>query len=147
MNDIKIFTMSLSDFYEIEPIYNAEFDDFWKTSILKAELENTNSKYIIAKLDQEIVGYAGIWISVDDIHITNIAVKKSYRNNGIGSALLEQLISMSKKLNKSSLTLEVNTKNLYAQKLYLKFGFKNLGLRKKYYNGVEDAYIMTLYFN
>ncbi len=146
MNNIQIFTMSLSDFYEIEPIYNSEFDDFWETSILKAELENTNSKYIIARLDNQIVGFAGIWISVDDIHITNIAVKKSYRNNGIGSILLENLIIMSKKLNKSSLTLEVNTKNIYAQKLYLKFGFKNLGIRKKYYNGTEDAYIMTLYF-
>ncbi len=146
MNDIQIFTMSLSDFYEIEPIYNTEFDDFWKTSILKAELENTNSKYIIARLKKQIVGFAGIWISVDDIHITNIAVKKSYRNKGIGSKLLEYLIMMSKKLNKSSLTLEVNTKNIYAQKLYSKFGFKNLGIRKKYYNGTEDAYIMTLYF-
>ena len=100
--------------------------------------------YIVAKENGEIVGFAGIWYSVDDAHITNIVVRKSYRNKGIGSLLLEKLIELAK--TKTSLTLEVNTKNEIAQKLYLKYGFKNLGIRKKYYDGIEDAYIMTLYF-
>ena len=101
-------------------------------------------KRIIAVKNGEIVGFAGIWYSVDDAHITNIVVRKSYRNKGIGSLLLEKLIELAKP--KTSLTLEVNTKNEIAQKLYLKYGFKNLGIRKKYYDGIEDAYIMTLYF-
>lgn len=136
--------MNLSDFQEIEPIYNLEFDDFWKPQNLKSELQNVSSKYIVAKENGEIVGFAGIWYSVDDAHITNIVVRKSYRNKGIGSLLLEKLIELAK--TKTSLTLEVNTKNEIAQKLYLKYGFKNLGIRKKYYDGIEDAYIMTLYF-
>ena len=136
--------MNLGDFQEIEPIYNLEFDDFWKPQNLKSELQNVSSKYIVAKENGEIVGFAGIWYSVDDAHITNIVVRKSYRNKGIGSLLLEKLIELAKP--KTSLTLEVNTKNEIAQKLYLKYGFKNLGLRKKYYDGIEDAYIMTLYF-
>ncbi len=136
--------MNLGDFQEIEPIYNLEFDDFWKPQNLKSELQNVSSKYIVAKENGEIVGFAGIWYSVDDAHITNIVVRKSYRNKGIGSLLLEKLIELAKP--KTSLTLEVNTKNEIAQKLYLKYGFKNLGIRKKYYDGIEDAYIMTLYF-
>lgn len=136
--------MNLGDFQEIEPIYNLEFDDFWKPQNLKSELQNVSSKYIVAKENGEIVGFAGIWYSVEDAHITNIVVRKSYRNKGIGSLLLEKLIELAKP--KTSLTLEVNTKNEIAQKLYLKYGFKNLGIRKKYYDGIEDAYIMTLYF-
>lgn len=136
--------MNLDDFQEIEPIYNLEFDDFWKPQNLKSELQNVSSKYIVAKENGEIVGFAGIWYSVDDAHITNIVVRKANRNKGIGSLLLEKLIELAK--TKTSLTLEVNTKNEIAQKLYLKYGFKNLGIRKKYYDGIEDAYIMTLYF-
>lgn len=136
--------MNLDDFQKIEPIYNIEFDDFWKPQNLKSELQNVSSKYIVAKENGEIVGFAGIWYSVDDAHITNIVVRKNYRNKGIGSLLLEKLIELAK--TKDSLTLEVNTKNEIAQKLYLKYGFKNLGIRKKYYDGIEDAYIMTLYF-
>lgn len=136
--------MNLDDFQKIEPIYNIEFDDFWKPQNLKSELQNVSSKYIVAKENGEIVGFAGIWYSVDDAHITNIVVRKNYRSKGIGSLLLEKLIELAK--TKDSLTLEVNTKNEIAQKLYLKYGFKNLGIRKKYYDGIEDAYIMTLYF-
>ena len=141
---MEITNMALKDFNEIEHIYNVDFDSFWKPSTLKSELENPNSKYIVAKIDNKIVGFAGIWFSVDTAHITNIVIHKNYRHRGIGSILLETLISLAR--IKPSLTLEVNIKNKNAQKLYLKYGFKNLGIRKKYYNGIEDAYIMTLYF-
>lgn len=143
MDNLQISNMTLNDFYEIEPIYN-KFDNFWKPNILKSELENENAKYIVYRLNNEIVGFAGIWFSVDDVHITNIVVHKDYRHQGIGSQLLEKLIEFAKV--KTSLTLEVNTNNEIAYKLYLKYGFKNLGIRKKYYNGTDDAYIMTLYF-
>ena len=110
--------MSFDDFNEIEPIFSV-FDDFWTTQNLKSELENINSKYIIAKFKNKIVGFAGIWFSVDDAHITNIAVHKNFRHNGIGSKMLECLIDLAKQYNKTSLTLEVNINNTYAQKLYL----------------------------
>lgn len=141
---MEICNMTLNDFNEIEPIYNLEFDDFWKPLNLKSELENITSKYIVAKEGNTIVGFAGIWFSVDDAHITNIVVRKDFRNKGIGSLLLERLIELAK--CKTALTLEVNVKNKIAQKLYLKYGFEILGIRKKYYDGIEDAYIMTLRF-
>lgn len=142
---MEISNMTLEDFYQIEPVFITEFDDFWKPENLKSELKNLNSKYIVAKENGLVVGFAGIWFSVDDAHITNIVVRKSYRHKGIGNALLKVLIELGKA--KESLTLEVNTQNEIAQKLYLKHGFENLGVRKKYYGGTQDAYIMTLYYN
>lgn len=146
MDNIQILRMTLDDFYEIEDVYNTCFDTFWEPHNLKSELENINSQYIVAKINSQIVGFAGIWYSVDDAHITNIVVHKDFRKNGIGCKLLENLIDLAKEHNKTSLTLEVNVNNTIAQKLYLKYGFENLGIRKKYYKGIEDAFIMTLYF-
>ena len=62
--------MTLPDLYSICNILTCEFDDFWNYNILKNELENKNSKYVVAKLNNQIVGFGGIWFSVDDIHIT-----------------------------------------------------------------------------
>ena len=138
--------MTLSDLLEIKDILSTAFDDFWNFNIFESELKNPNSKYIVAKSDDVILGFAGIWISIDDIHITNIVTKKSMRHLGIGSMLLEKLLEISKKENLSSLTLEVNEKNTNAIKLYEKYNFKKIGLRKNYYSQNENAIIMTKYF-
>ena len=71
--------MNLGDFQEIEPIYNLEFDDFWKPQNLKSELQNVSSKYIVAKENGEIVGFAGILTIVDEANIMNIVTKKDKR--------------------------------------------------------------------
>lgn len=147
INNIEITNMTISDLDSIKDILLEEFDDFWNYNVFKSELENNNSKYIVAKFNDEIVGFAGIWVVIDEAHITNIVTKKSYRNNGIGNLLLENLIKMCKNYttNISSLTLEVSENNVIAQNLYKKFNFEILGERKKYYND-ESAIIMTLYF-
>ena len=144
MDNIAILQMNISDLDKIAPILLTEFDDFWSVDVFKSELLNPNSKYVVAKKENEIIGFAGIWKAVDDIHITNIVVKKSSRNKGIGSIILEQLIEFSKlEKNINSITLEVNVKNIPAQKLYEKFGFENVGIRKRYYNNIDDAIIYT----
>ena len=143
MDNVKIYKMTIADLDTISDILFSDFDDFWTVSTLKSELQNPNSQYIIAKLNNEIVGFGGIWKAVDDIHITDIVVKKNFRGQKIGSILLEQLISLAKKQNITSITLEVNSTNIPAQNLYEKFGFKKVGLRKKYYNNIDDAIIMT----
>ena len=140
---IKIDKMTLSDLDKIADILNSDFDDFWNYSVFKSELENKNSKYIVARIDNEIVGFAGIWIAIDEAHITNIVTKKSYRKQGIGKVLLENLITLSNSLNLNSITLEVRESNIPAIKLYEKFDFKNLGIRKNYYENTENAIIMT----
>lgn len=143
---IIINDMSLQDLELISDTLISDFDDFWNVNTLKLELENPNSKYYVAKIDNTIVGFAGIWKSVDDIHITNIVTRKDLRHNGIASKLLEHLIEISRLSGLSSLTLEVNEKNINAIKLYEKYNFQKIGLRRNYYSGNENAIIMTLYF-
>lgn len=139
--DIKILEMTLSDLNNIKDILITEFDDFWNETILKEELDNSSSKYIVAKSKNEIVGFAGLKIIFDEADIMNIVTKKSYRNQGIGSLLLENLIILSNKLNLNSINLEVNEENTEAIHLYKKFGFRELGSRKNYYKN-KDAIIM-----
>lgn len=76
---IEITNMTLEDFKNIQDILQIEFDEFWKPSILKSELENINSKYIVAKENEKIVGFAGIILLPDDAEITNIVTRKSER--------------------------------------------------------------------
>lgn len=123
--------MNISDLDLIADTLEADFDDFWNYNVFKSELNNPNSKYIVAKLNEQIVGYAGIWIAIDIAHITNIVVKKDFRNSGIGSLLLQELIAMCKNLNLLELTLEVNENNSTAIGLYEKFGFEKVRLEKK----------------
>lgn len=141
-----ISPMTFSDLESIKDILTTDFDDFWTYSILYSELKNPNSLYFVAKCENEIVGFAGIWKSVDDIHITNIVTKKSKRRKGIASKLLEHLINVSKKENLSSLTLEVNEKNTNAIYLYEKYHFQKIGIRKNYYGQTDNAVIMTYFF-
>lgn len=146
MKNLVINTMTLSDLDSICNILQTDFDDFWSYSILKTELLNENSNVIVAKLDNVVVGFAAIWRTIDDAHITNIVTNKNYRNIGIGSKLLEELIKITKEYKLSSITLEVHEENISAQNLYKKYQFKILGKRKNYYKD-KAAIIMTLFFN
>lgn len=102
-----------------------------------------DSYYIVAKQNQEIVGFAGILKIIDEINIMNIVVRKDKRQEGIGSKLLNAIFEITKKLKAQSITLEVNEKNLPAIKLYQKFGFEQVGVRKKYYHNKDNAIIMS----
>ena len=141
--DLKIEKMTLADLNSIQNILFTEFDNFWTYSTFMQELKCDNSYFIIAKNESnEILGFAGLKVIIDEADIMNIVVKKNFRNNGIGSILLENLISHAKSLNLKTVTLEVNEHNLSAIRLYDKFNFDHIGIRKKYYNGESDAIIM-----
>lgn len=133
--DIKIDKMTVKDLESIKDILISDFDDFWNYNILKDELKSENSKYIVAKFNNKIIGFSGIKVFVDNADIMNIVVRKNFRNKGIGTVLLENLLTLSKKLGLNSLSLEVNEKNIPAINLYKKLGFENIGIRKNYYNG------------
>ena len=141
-----ISEMNLQDLENIKGCLLTDFDNFWSYNILKQELENGKSKYFVAKQENEIVGFAGILLIIDQVNIMNIVVKKDKRNFGIGSSLLEEIIRYSKIHNATSITLEVNEKNIPAIKLYKKYGFKQVGLRRKYYNNEYNAILMDLVF-
>lgn len=142
MNSIEILDFTIGDLNKIKDILLTDFDDFWNYNILKSEIENPRSHYIVAKQNKEILGFAGIIDTYDQMEITNIVVRKDYRNQGIGNLLLKELINLSK--DKNVIYLEVNSKNINAIKLYEKNGFKKCGLRKRYYNNTDDAILMEL---
>lgn len=140
--EIEISKMKICDLDSISSILYTEFDNFWTYNIFKQELENPNSKYLVAKINNEIVGFAGFIKIIDEADISNIVVKKNFRNLKIGSNLLQKLIELASSLNLKLLNLEVKESNVPAIKLYTNFGFKTCGLRKKYYNNTENAILM-----
>src|SRR5690606_22095041 len=106
----------------------------WTREAFLLELtKNLLAKYIVAEVDGLVVGYGGVWLIIDEGHVTNIAVDEKYRNMGIGSKIMEGLIQLCIDRNIASMTLEVRKSNEAAKALYKKFGFKEYGIRKGYY--------------
>ncbi len=141
---IEMHTMKLADLDEIKEVLYNDFDDFWNYQIFKEELVNNNSSYLVLRYDNKIVGYGGIKIILDEAELMNIVTKKDKRNMGFARLILNELIEISKEHNCSKLNLEVNEKNSAAIHLYELFDFKQVGLRKQYYNGKDNAILMTL---
>ena len=102
------------------------------------------SEGTVTQTKENIVGYASMWLMMDEAHLTSIAVRQSHRRQGIGELLLVSIINLATQLNAQVLTLEVRLSNLAAQALYEKYGFTKRGVRRGYYsdNG-EDAVIMS----
>lgn len=140
--NVEITVMTQEDFNQISTILTSEFDEFWNPDILKDELNAENSNYLVAKQNQEIVGFVGMKLLVDEANIMNIVVKKTFRNQGIGTLLLESLIGLAKEKKSTSITLEVMEENYSAIHLYKNFGFKQVGIRKNYYQD-KNGCIMT----
>lgn len=91
-----------------------------------------------------IVGFSGIWVLVDEAHITNIALRRQYQGQGLGELMLIATIDLARELKASIMTLEVRASNLVAQNLYGKYGFTHVGVRRGYYlDDREDAVIMS----
>lgn len=91
-----------------------------------------------------LVGYAGLWLAVDEAHVTTIAVAPQHRGRSVGELLLNGLVDHALDLQADRITLEVRVSNVPAQRLYFKYGFTVEGKRSRYYtdNG-EDALIMS----
>lgn len=145
---LEIQQMTQEHIQDVLQIEEACFAIPWTKQDFEREMkENKLAIYIIAVLDGKIVGYAGMWHVVTEGHITNIAVLQEYRRQGIGNALLEQIIHIAEQKEMIGITLEVRISNIAAQKLYTKYGFRPEGFRKNYYQDTkEDAVIMWKYF-
>lgn len=89
-----------------------------------------------------IVGHAGLWFTVDEAHVTNVAVHPEARRTGVGTALMLALATEAIRRECAAWTLEVRVSSTGAQELYRAFGFVPAGVRKKYYENVEDAIVM-----
>ncbi|MCH5138531.1 ribosomal protein S18-alanine N-acetyltransferase [Clostridiaceae bacterium UIB06] len=144
MNDIEILSLKLEHVDSVLKIDVLSFPTPWSRESFEREIEvNKFARYVVAKKDGVVIGYAGMWLILDEGHITNIAVHPEYRGIGAGNLLLESLIEICQTESITSLTLEVRKSNLVAQNLYKKYGFLEQGIRKGYYgDNKEDAVIM-----
>lgn len=144
MNDIDILSLKLEHIDSVLTIDTLCFPTPWSRESFQKEIENNKfARYIIAKKEEVVIGYAGMWLILDEGHITNIAVHPEYRGIGAGKLLLEALIEICKIESVNSITLEVRKSNIVAQSLYKKYGFVDEGIRKEYYgDNREDAVIM-----
>lgn len=137
--------MRASDLDAVQRIEKASFSTPWPAYAYRQEIEtNRMAHYIVARVGEEVVGFAGIWLMVDQAHITTFAVDPEWRRQGVGSQMVLTLLRMSRTLGARNATLEVRLSNLAARRLYERFGFRPVGVRPRYYtdNG-EDALIMT----
>lgn len=133
-----------ADLDRIMEIEEATFTTKWSRDAFEQELNrNVLAHYLVGEVDGYIVGYGGIWLIIDEGHITNIAVEEDYRGLGVGNIILEGLIELSRNNFIKALTLEVRKSNEVARSLYSKYGFTNKGVRRNYYrDDGEDALIM-----
>ncbi|HAE91546.1 ribosomal protein S18-alanine N-acetyltransferase [Tissierella praeacuta] len=141
---IIIRKMKEEDLDRIMEIEKDAFTTPWTREAFLLEItKNQLARYIVAEIDDVVVGYGGIWLILDEGHITNIAVESKYRNIGAGKAIVEALISLCIKQNIGGMTLEVRESNIVAQHLYKNYGFIESGIRPNYYaDDNENAIIM-----
>ncbi|MBR3153020.1 MAG: ribosomal protein S18-alanine N-acetyltransferase [Clostridia bacterium] len=118
-----------------------KFDEFWTFNVLKSEFESEDSLLYVAQNEDEVLGFFAIKKGPFEIDIMNIVVRKDMRNKKIGSLLMEKILDIFKNSDKEAITLEVNENNIPAIKLYEKYGFEKVGIRKKYY-GDDNAILM-----
>jgi [ribosomal protein S18]-alanine N-acetyltransferase len=119
----------------------------WSHSLFVSELALRSTRaYFVARVGREVVGYAGLMMSLTDGHVTTIAVDPAWHRSGIGTRLLLGIAREGVARGASALTLEVRLSNKGAQELYQRFGFKAVGVRKGYYADTgEDALVMWAY--
>ncbi|HEX6230540.1 MAG TPA: ribosomal protein S18-alanine N-acetyltransferase [Actinomycetota bacterium] len=118
----------------------------WSPNLFLSEMaESRNRRYLVARIDREVVGYGGLICYGEEAHITNVAVDPLRQGQGIASRLLHDLIGAAVEMGAEAVSLEVRVTNWRAQRLYGRFGFRPVGVRKNYYQEInEDALIMWL---
>ncbi len=142
---LAVAEMTAEDIPAVHAIESASFPTPWPPYAFRQELEtNRLARYIVVRAGARVIAYAGIWLMVDEAHVTTFAVLPAYRRRGIGGLLLAELMELSADLGAAVCTLEVRLGNTAARRLYQDFGFKPVGVRPRYYTDTgEDALIMT----
>lgn len=147
----KIRAMNFDDLEEIAELEKKCFSEPWSLETFCYEITKNHLASYVVVVDTEkndkIAGYAGMWIIADEAHITNVAVLEEYRGKQLGEALMIRQFKDSLVVGANKMTLEARVSNDVAIGLYKKLGFKEVGIRKKYYeDNNEDAVIMWKYY-
>jgi ribosomal-protein-alanine N-acetyltransferase len=134
---------SITEILEIEREANTAP---WSEQAFRNELDHPNGIFLVARADGEIAGYGGVWIVVDEAHVTTVAVRESNRRQGIGRRLMNELLSKAVASGATCSTLEVRAGNAAAVQLYESMGFSTVARRRGYYpDNKEDALVMWKY--
>ena len=142
---VRVEPMTLDDLPAVHAIERASFAVPWPDDAYRSELRtNRLASYVVARAGDDVIGFAGLWVMVDEAHVTTFAVDPRWRRRGVGERLLLALLDLSVARHAREATLEVRLSNVPARRLYEKYGFRPVGIRPRYYsdNG-EDALIMT----
>ncbi|MBN2415944.1 ribosomal protein S18-alanine N-acetyltransferase [bacterium] len=133
--------MVSADLDSVLMLENAIFPTPWSRDSFEAELEKTYSVALTAEREGRVIGYGIAWLIADEIHIANVAVHPEFRGTGIGRAIVERLLASGD--GSCGAFLEVRVHNDPAIRLYKKLGFREIGVRKQYYQAEqEDALLM-----
>ncbi|MEX0834350.1 MAG: ribosomal protein S18-alanine N-acetyltransferase [Actinomycetota bacterium] len=116
----------------------------WSPNLFISEMSDEQSRaYLVAKLGRDVIGYAGVVSYGEEAHITTIAVDPRQQRLKVGSRLMYELFMYAVNMEANAVSLEVRVSNWGAQRLYERFGFRPVGVRKNYYQEIgEDALIM-----
>jgi ribosomal-protein-alanine N-acetyltransferase len=140
---ITIQRMSQEVVEEVARLEKICFSDPWSKDSFIEELQIKLAIPLVVKLGEEVVGYACLWHLDDELEVANFAVSPAYRRKGIGERIMERILVEARERGCKSIILSVRESNLAAIKLYTKFGFIEVGRRKKYYRlPAEDALTM-----
>jgi len=142
---VSVEPMRLEDVAVVHQIERLSFRTPWPAYAFEQELRgNRLARYVVARAGDLVVGFAGLWLMVDEAHVTTFSVHPDWRRQGIGRQLLLALIDLSRSIGARRMTLEVRASNEAAQALYRSFGFDVAGRRPHYYtDDGEDALVMT----
>ena len=124
-------------------IERVAFPSAWSAESYLREMRNPNGHYFVARLQDEVIGYAGMWVVGDEAHVSTVAVREDRRRCGLGERLMRHLIALAVQYQAAHMTLEVRQSNLAAQALYAKLGFQATAMRPRYYGDTgEDGVVM-----
>jgi [ribosomal protein S18]-alanine N-acetyltransferase len=142
---LTIGAMTVPDLPAVHEIERASFTTPWPAHAYRTELEtNRLATYIVLRAAGRVIAFAGMWLMVDEAHVTTFAVHPAWRRRHIGERLLIALFDIAHARQAHEATLEVRLSNLPARRLYEKYGFRPVGIRPHYYtDDNEDALIMT----
>jgi ribosomal-protein-alanine N-acetyltransferase len=142
-SDILIRDMTEADLSEVAERERELFTDPWPESVFREDIVSPYSYPFVLQANDEIAGYAVLWVGMDEGHLTNIAVAKKYQRKSIAKKLLSFILRLALDKGLVRILLEVRPSNAAAVSLYEAFGFERLAIRRDYYrNPVEDCLVM-----
>jgi ribosomal-protein-alanine N-acetyltransferase len=143
--DVTLRAVRPEEIPQVLAVENAAFDDPWPVEVFEAELRHSWSHCIVIEEREttSLLGHAVFWVVADEVHLLNLAVHPDARSRKLGRMLLGEVLQAARLQRARFITVEVRSSNSIARSLYESAGFKQVGVRPRYYaSDGEDAVIM-----